>query len=109
MANSEREEMEGVPRCDDKCRRSARGVRKEDTLARQCEHPPRCEPWGGWGSGRVSRLLPASAGFFGEARDASRSLGAALKGGALKMLEDAKFCKEAGRALKETSGGLKEP
>ena len=34
--------------------RGARGglfegaMRKEDALARQCENPPRCEPWGGW-------------------------------------------------------------
>ena len=45
--------------------------------------------------------------LFGEARDASRSLGAALKGGALKMLEDAKKRKEARRASWNPPG-LKE-
>ena len=50
-----------------------------------------------------------SAGFFKEARVAARSPGEALKSDRLKTLEDAKFCKEARRSLKEASGGLKEP
>ena len=48
--------------------------------------------------------MPASAGFFGEARDASRSLGAALKGEALKMLEGAKKRNVARRASKAPGG-----
>lgn len=66
--------------------------------------PPRWEPWGGWGSDRVSRLLPASAGFFGEARDASRSPGAALRSEASKRLRTQGNA--ATRANKEPSKGL---
>ena len=43
--------------------------------------------WGPW---------LGSAGFFGEARDAPRSPAEALKGEALKMLDNAKFCKWRG-------------
>ena len=73
--------------------RHARDMRKKDALARQCENPPRCEPVGGRGFGRVSRLLPASAGIQKEAQSFPRGPGDAFLGGCFKMVEDVQKCK----------------